>query len=371
MSVPDVSVPDVSVPDVSVPDAAPEVAPGGVPETDAALRLFELPPEQDVAARPVLWKPARPRQRAARSGRRRPAPMLLAVDGNALAHRVWHAVGGDQAPDLDATERFLTVLSRLAGSARPTACVVGFDDPRRSVRRELHPAYKAQRPAKSGQLVRFLDRLPEVLAELGLCVVTPPGLEADDVLGSAADLAHRRGVAATLITGDRDSFALVSQTVNVMLLGNGGSTSRVSPSWLSSRYGVNPAAYADFAALRGDTSDNLRGVKGIGEMTAARLLAAYPSVEAAVADPAGLTRLLGPYLASVMVDQHDVFKRNLEVMRIRTDVALDLDACVCPLSRQAVAEALDRCGLEDLTERVLRGFSALGRAAWRAPLPGS
>ena len=357
------SVP-ISAP-ISVPDAEPADAPD-----DTALRLFELPPEQDPATRPAVWKPTRGGGRpAARSGRRRPAPLLLAVDGNALAHRVWHAVGGDQAPEPDATERFLTVLARLAGSARPTACVVGFDDARRSLRRELHPGYKAQRPAKSAPLVRFLGRLPELLAELGLCVVTPPGLEADDVLGSAAELAHRRGVAATLVTGDRDSFALVSQTVNVWLLGNGGSTSKVSPSWVGSRYGVNPAAYPDFAALRGDASDNLRGVRGIGEMTAARLLATYPSVAAAMADPAGLSRLLGPYLTSVLVDQHDVFLRNREVMRIRTDLALDLDACVCPLARQAVAETLARAGLEEVTERVLRGFGALGRAAWRAPLP--
>jgi 5'-3' exonuclease len=365
----------MSVPD-TVPDGASAAAPPAPPAPpapavplDADLRLFELPPEQDEATRPVMWKPARPRRPVIRAGRRRPPPLLLAVDGNALAHRVWHAVGGDEAPDLEATERFLTVLARLAGSTRPTACVVGFDDPRRSLRRELHPAYKAQRPAKSGPLVRFLDRLPQLLAELGLCVVTPPGLEADDVLGSAAELAHRRGVPATLVTGDRDAFALVSQTVNVWLLGNGGSTSRVSPSWLGTRYGVNPAAYADFAALRGDASDNLRGVRGIGEMTAARLLAAYPSVAAAMADPAGLSRLLGPYLASVLVDQHEVFLRNLQVMRIRTDVALDLDACVCPLARQTVDEVLTRAGLEDHTERVLRGFGALGRAAWRAPLP--
>jgi len=316
-----------------------------------------------------VWKPAAPRRQAPRARRRRPPPLLLAVDGNALAHRVWHAVGGDGAPELDATERFLTVLARLASAARTTACVIGFDDPGRSVRRELHPDYKAQRPAKSRQLVRFLADLPVLLGELGLSVVVPPGLEADDVLGSAAELAHRRGVPATLVTGDRDSFALVSQTVNVLLLGNGGSTSRVSPSWLGSRYGIDPGAYADFAAMRGDTSDNLRGVRGIGEMTAARLLAAYPSVAAALADQAGLTRLLGPYLASVLVDQHEVFLRNREVMRIRTDVALDLDACVSPLARQAVAEVLAGRGLEDLTDRLLRGFAALGRAAWRAPLP--
>ena len=340
-------------------------------EPPGDLRLFELPPEEAEAARPVRWRPAVPRRPQARRAPRRPAPHLLVVDGNALAHRVYHAVGGDDAPELDAVERFLTMLSRHAATARPTAFVVGFDDPERSVRRELHADYKAQRPAKSASLKHFLDRIPGVLTDLGLCVVIPPGLEADDVLGSGAELARRRCVPATLVTGDRDAFALVCATVNVWLLGNGGSTARVAPSYLGTNYGVGPAAYADFAALRGDASDNLGGVRGIGAMTAARLLAAYPSVDAAYDDPAGVHRLLGPYLARVLLDQRDVFEHHREVMRIRTDIPLDLDACTRPLDRGPVTGTLAEFGLEDIADRLLGSFSALGRAAWRRPPPGA
>jgi DNA polymerase-1 len=340
-----------------------------VPSADDVLRLFELPPEAEPAARRGIWRPGGGRRGAGPRGRRRPSPLLLVVDGNALAHRVFHAVGGDDAPPEEPLARFLTVLARIATATRTTACIVGFDDPARSIRRDLHAAYKAQRPAKSARLSGYLAEVPELLGQLGLYVVVPPGLEADDVLGSAAHLACQRGVPASLVTGDRDAFALVSPTVGVWLLGNGGSAARVSPSWLAARYGVPPAAYLDFAALRGDTSDNLPGVRGIGQMTAARLLAAYPSVDAALADPDGLVKLLGPYLSRVLLDNHDVLMRNREVMRIRTDVSIDLDACNQPLDRPVVAAALAARGLEELTDRVAGAFAGLGRAAWRRALP--
>jgi 5'-3' exonuclease len=341
-----------------------------VPVAEDGARLFE-PPPPEPGERPPLWRPVPPRRSpAARRGpRRRPPPLLLAVDGNALAHRVFHAVGGDGAAPGAAPERFLTVLARVTGSSRATACVVGFDDPERSVRRDLHPAYKAQRPAKSGRLLGFLDEAAALVGALGLCMVVPDGLEADDVLGSAAAAAGSRGVAATLVTGDRDAFALVSPTVSVWLLANGGSAVQISPSRVAASHGIPPGAYLEFAALRGDASDNLPGVRGIGPMTAARLLRAYPTVAAALADPAGLGRLLGPYLARVLLDQRAVFEHNRELMRIRRDVPLDLDACNRPLPRSVVAAVLADRGLGELTDRVARAFALLGQSGWRCTPP--
>ena len=180
------------------------------------------------------------------------------------------------------------MLARIGAATRPSACVVGFDDPIRSVRRDRHPGYKSARPPKEDALVDLLDELPGLLRQLGICVAVPAGLEADDVLGSSASLARRRGVAAALATGDQDAFALVAPTVQVFYLVTGGRMEQVSPSWLRARYGVGPAAYPAFAALRGDASDCLPGVKGIGAVTAARLLNAYGSVEEALDDPAGV-----------------------------------------------------------------------------------
>jgi DNA polymerase-1 len=260
----------------------------------------------------------------------------------------------------------LLMLARIGAAVRPTACVVGFDDPVRSLRRDRHPGYKAARPPKDDALVGLLDRLPGLLGLLGLSVVVPEGLEADDVLGSAAALARRRGVAAALATGDQDAFALVAPTVQVFYLVSGVRMQQVSPSWLRARYGVLPEAYPAFAALRGDASDCLPGVRGIGAVTAARLLAAYGDVEAALADPAGVARLLGPWVVEALVTQRAVYELNRELMAIRDDVALDVAACNRPLDRQAVLAVLEDHGAAELVaDRFLGGFAYLGRAAWR------
>jgi 5'-3' exonuclease len=327
------------------------------------LRLFPLPEEAGPAA--GNGQPSRQRRRRAGRAPSRPGPVLLAIDGNGLVHRAFHAVGGVDGEPGAAAGRVLAMLAKIAVEARPTACVVGFDDPIRSLRRERHAAYKAARPPKPDELVELLDELPDLLRELGFCVVVPDGLEADDVLGSAAALASSRMVAATLATGDQDAFALVRPTVRVLLLVPGGRLEQVSPSWLRARYGVGPEQYLEFAALRGDSSDCLPGVRGVGAVTAARLLAAYPDVQAALADPAGVAQLLGSWVAEALVTQRDTYELNRELMAIRTDVALDLAACGRQLDRRVVTETLAERDLEELTGRLRGAFALLGRAAWR------
>src|SRR5215218_7121226 len=179
-------------------------------DTDS-LQLFVLDEPAGGAATPA--PPRREGQGRRRQGRgsRRPVPVLLAVDGNGLAQRV------------------LAMLARIGAATRPSACVVGFDDPARSLRRDRHPGYKSARPPKDDALVELLDELPGLLRRIGLCVAVPEGLEADDVLGSAAALAGRRGVAAALATGDQDAFALVAPTVQVFYLVTGGRMEQVSP----------------------------------------------------------------------------------------------------------------------------------------------
>jgi DNA polymerase-1 len=144
---------------------------------------------------------------------------------------------------------------------------------------------------------------------------------------------------------------------------------QVSPSWLRARYGVGPAAYPAFAALRGDASDCLPGIKGIGAITAARLLAAYDTVEDALADPAGVARLLGPWVAEALVTQRATYELNRELMAIRDDVPLEVATCTRRLDAGTVAAVLDEVGVPDLTGRFLGSFTQLGRAAWRRAAP--
>src|SRR5512132_1829587 len=141
-------------------------------------RLFVLDQPRD---RPAGADAPLPQARRVRRGRapRRPGPVLLAVDGNGLAHRAFHAVGGAEAPPGEALERVLLMLARIGAAVRPTGGVVGFDDPVRSLRRDRHPGYKATRPAKDVALVALPARPPGLLGLLGLSVVVPDGLEAD------------------------------------------------------------------------------------------------------------------------------------------------------------------------------------------------
>jgi 5'-3' exonuclease len=339
-----------------------------LPAVPEDLRLFSVPENGDAAQAQALTarRRARPRSRPGR-----PTPMLLAVDGNGLVHRAFHAVGGLDGEPGEAVERVLGMLARIANQVRPTACVIGFDDPVHSRRRDRHPPYKAARPPKPMELIDLLDEMPELLRSLGLEVVTPDGLEADDVLGSAAALAARRQVAATLATGDQDAFALVRPTVRVLLMIAGGRLEDVSPSWLRARYGVGPEQYPAFAALRGDSSDCLPGVRGIGSVTAAKLLNAYPDVEAALADPAGVARLLGPWVVEALRGDRQTYELNRELMAIRTDVPLDQAAANRRLDRRVVTEVLAGRGLEELADRFHGSFRQLGKAAWRrSPEPG-
>jgi DNA polymerase-1 len=140
---------------------------------------------------------------------------------------------------------------------------------------------------------------------------------------------------------------------------------QVSPSWLRARYGVGPAASPAFAALRGDASDCLPGIKGIGAVTAARLLNAYGTVEEALDDPAGVARLLGGWVAEALVTQRATYQLNRELMAIRDDVPLDVATCTRRLDPRTVAAVLEEHDAADLTGRFLGAFSQLGRAAWR------
>jgi DNA polymerase-1 len=168
----------------------------------------------------------------------------------------------------------------------PDAVLFGLDDRTASVRRDAYPDYKAGRAEKDPQLVDQLDRAGALLDALGLATLTPPGLEADDVNASGATWATANGWDCVIITSDRDAFAHIGPHTQVLRLIDGGihGSPMLNPARLFNMYGVRPANYLAFAALRGDSSDNLPGVPGIGEKTAAILLDVAGSMDAVWAD---------------------------------------------------------------------------------------
>jgi DNA polymerase-1 len=306
-----------------------------------------------------------------------PVPLLLVVDGNSLLHRAYHAAATGRLLDQDgqpvwALKGLIGYIARAAARLRPDALLVGFDCPDDSARKLDYPAYKAHRPQKPADLAEQLVMAPDLLRAGGVCTVVPQAYEADDVLASSAANAGRGGWRSILVTSDRDAFALIDASTSVLRIRNGGLDEAVlvTDASLPEICGVQSWQYPDFAALRGDPSDNLPGVRGLGSARAARLLAAFGSVEAAWAalddgDGAAVRAVVGPDASESLGStvMREAVHRNRRMMRMRTDLPLpDLDSARLPL---------DLAGMR----RVLAGYGInLGPSLWAltggTPPPG-
>jgi DNA polymerase-1 len=314
--------------------------------------------------------------------------VILAVDGNSLVHRAYHAAAGSAATTA-AGEPMWAVRGLIgqvvAGVERVGAdvVVVGFDDPTASLRREQWPQYKQQRVDKAQCLVDQLALAADTLRAMGIAVCVPPGLEADDVLASTAAYARSAGARTVIMTSDRDSFALIDDTTSVLRILNGGveASPLLTPARLPLLLGIRGDQYRDFAALRGDPSDNLPGVRGIGPKTAAKLLVALDTAQAAFDDlAAGGTRVaaaIGKGAARRLAapEARAAWELNCAVMAMRPDVDLGLPGDAAgsgaghgrlPLDPEAVRQAYRRVGLIYSLGTALR---VLARAEGEIPAP--
>lgn len=306
-----------------------------------SLALFDAdlaPARSAIAERPrssagaaTAERPARANS-AATAGRaphRDTRSTVLAVDGNALVHRAFHAYGQTAG---GARYGFFALLSVVCDQVDFGPMVIGFDCRDTSYRRARYADYKAQRPDKHEQLDTALDELPRIAGDMGACVVVAPGWEADDVVASAAVTAEADGRRCVVASPDRDVLGLISADTSVLQVRGGDQPIRhVDLRGFRRRYRVTPDQYVELAALRGDSSDNLGGIHGIGAKKAAELLRVYPTVAAAVADPLGCRSVLGPELGQALIDDvssdGSVFHRNIDLMTLHRDVPVDLDRC--------------------------------------------
>ncbi|MFI7587600.1 5'-3' exonuclease H3TH domain-containing protein [Spongisporangium articulatum] len=285
------------------------------------------------------------------------------MDGNSLLHRAYHAMHsaepepGGLHGQRDATGRpvwalrgLVGFLARAAARLTPDAVVIGFDCPETSRRRESYPAYKAHRPDKPEPLVEQLADAPEVLRAAGFSVVCPTGWEADDVLASAAASAAAEGWRTTVVTSDRDSFALIDESTSVLRVLNGGidGSPVLTPKTLPVVCGVAAGQYRDLAALRGDSSDNLQGAMGIGQKTATKLLEVFPSVDAAyeaidTGREAEVVAAIGVAATRRLADplSRENVARNQKLMEMRRDVPVPpLAAMAVPMDKKTLQTAL-------------------------------
>lgn len=305
---------------------------------------------------PTVTVPASPTARAVREE----PPTLLAVDGDALVHRAYHGYAGARSGRYG----FFALLAAVCDQVPADALVVGFDSRTRSVRREREPEYKAHRTAKDDALVALLAQLPADCADLGLAVEVAEGWEADDVVASAAARAEVRGWKCAVVTSDRDAYAVATEATTVVRVHGGDRPAEhLTPRKLERRLGVHPRRYVEYAALRGDTSDNLPGVPGIGPRRAAALLAAFDDVEDAAADPIGTRSVLGPSAGQALLDDlardgDSVYRRNVALMGPRRDLPVDLDAAARRPRPDHVAAVLADWGLGGLAGRMVAAVAA-------------
>lgn len=211
-------------------------------------------------------------------------PTLALVDGHSIAYRAFFALPEDLATTsgqvTNAVYGFTRMLIRLLADQHPEGIAVAWDVSRRTFRAAEYPEYKAQRTAAPDHFKAQLPLIHAVLDSLGIPQVQVEGFEADDVIASISRAAIDDGWDVVVVTGDRDAFQLVDDHLRVLYTRRGiTDTVLADAAYVEERYGVPPARYVEYAALRGDTSDNLPGVPGVGEKTAAKLVAAHGTLE--------------------------------------------------------------------------------------------
>jgi len=282
-------------------------------------------------------------------------PCLLALDGTNLLYRSFHALSGTGLSHAGrpvwAVHGLLLQIAKMVEVVRPTHLLVAFDTRHGCAwRREIDPGYKATRTPPVQDLAQQLSWAPSPLRQAGLLVCDDPEHEADDILASAVTQAEGRGVRSVVVTSDRDAYQLLSAMVSVRT----PEGKVVTVESLKVSHGVSPQGYALLAALRGEPSDNLPGISGVGDKTAARLVQEFGSFEAleAVSDEE-LRKVLGPKGIVSLRRDLPLARRSATVATLRRDLPLPLVASsLAALDVDALERALTTCGLQGAGRRL-------------------
>ncbi len=248
---------------------------------------------------------------------------LAILDGHSLAYRAFYALPEELVTSSGQTTNaalgFVRMLIRLLADHSPDKVAVAWDVSRKTFRTDLNPEYKAQRSKSPETFKSQVPLIQEFLGAMGITQMKLDDYEADDLIGSLATAASGDGWDVLIVSGDRDSFQLINDQVKVLYPLRGISESVVADAgYVEKKYGLNPSAYVEFAALRGDTSDNLPGVPRVGDKTAAKLLNAYGSLEGIFEHLDELT----PALRSSLSEHRERALLNRQMMTLVTDLAV-------------------------------------------------
>ena len=289
---------------------------------------------------------------------------LLVLDGNSLAYRAFFAVPDTMATSsgqvTNAVYGFANMLVSLLKDHRPAGLAVAFDRPEPTFRHVAEPTYKAQRESAPDILRQQMGIVRELLVAAGVPVLEVAGFEADDVIATMADRAVEEGWDVVVVTGDRDSFQLVRDP-HVRVLYNKRGVSDVEmydEAGILGRTGVTARQYPMYAAMRGDPSDNLPGVPGVGEKTAAKLIAQYGDLDGIYAHLDELT----PKLRESLAANEERARKNVDLMTLRHDAPIEIDPDDLHLTPNGVElrRVCEFLEFKNLFQRFVSAFGALG-----------
>ncbi|HEY6594320.1 MAG TPA: DNA polymerase I [Asanoa sp.] len=291
-------------------------------------------------------------------------PRILLLDGHSLAYRAFFALPVENfstqtGQPTNAVFGFTSMLINMLRDERPTHIIVAFDVSRQSFRTERYAEYKAGRSETPVPFQGQVSLVKEILGALRIPIVEKPGYEADDVIGTLTGRARDAGMEVIISTGDRDAFQLVDEHVTVLYPVRGVSEVwRMNPEAVEAKYFVPPSQYRDKAALVGETSDNLPGVPGVGDKTAAKWIKEYGGIEGVIANADKIKGKAGDnlraHLANVM--------RNYEINKLVCDLDLPLrpeDARWPGWDREAVHQVFDALEFRVLRERLYQYLDAV------------
>ena len=282
---------------------------------------------------------------------------LLLIDGHSLAYRAYYALPVENfataaGQPTNAVYGFASMLINLISSEKPTHVATAFDVSRKTFRSEKFPEYKANRSATPPEFKSQTSLLFDLVAAFGIQSFAIEGFEADDIIATLAKRAQAEGYEVLICTGDRDSFQLVNEMTTVLYPKRGVTDlARMTPEEVQDKYGLTPAQYPDFAALRGDPSDNLPSVPGVGEKTAAKWIQEYGSLEELIANADNLSGKAGAtfreYIPKVLLNHElTILRSNVDIAKSTSDLAWD------GIDNDATNQLLDRLEIKALKERV-------------------
>jgi DNA polymerase I len=284
-------------------------------------------------------------------------PLLLLFDGNALIHRAFHAIPpltiSKTGEMVNAVQGFASTLLKVLNEIKPTHWAIAFDRPGPTFRHEKFEDYKAQRPKAPEELISQIQRVHQLVDTFHIPTFEIDGYEADDVLGTLSRQAEQQNADTLVVTGDNDMLQVVSPSTKVMSPRRSFSDTVIyDEAGVEEKYGISASQLADLKALTGDPSDNIPGVPGIGDKTAAKLLRQFSSLEGIYAH---IDQATPERLQTLLRDYKDRVLLNKELATIVTDVpiTLNLDAChVTAYDRNQVVELFRELGFVQLLSRL-------------------